>query len=149
MVEIRQSSRTFRETISPSERVMLTVCWSINYYCLKPGETIKAVKHFAGIQQIHEKLSEPQPALLNRHGVLLVHDNAQPHSSKMILKKIKYLLYEILPPYSPDLALTDFHVFKHLPHFSWDKINSIVRWMLKMHSVNLLSREIQIPLKKE
>ena len=43
---------------------------------LKRGEAIKAVKHFAGIQQMHEKLSEPQPALLNRHGVLLVHDSA-------------------------------------------------------------------------
>ena len=106
------------------------------------------MKHFAGTQQMHDKLTEPQPALLNRHGVLLVHDNARPHSSKMILKKIKYLLYEILPPYSPDLALTDFHVFKHLQHFSWNKVNSIVRCMLKMHSVNFLSQEIQIPLKK-
>ena len=149
MVEIRQSSGTFRETISLSERVMLTVCWSVNYYCLKPGETIKAEKYFAGNQQMHEKLSEPQPALLNRHGVLLVHDDARPHSSKMILKKIKYLLYEILPPYSPNLALTDFHVFKHLQHFSWKKINSIVRWMLKMHSMIFLSQKIQIPLKKE
>ena len=148
MVEIRQSSRTFRETSSPSGRVMLTVCWSVNSYCLKPGETIKVVKHFGGTQQMHEKLTEPQPALFNRHGVLLVHDNARPHSSKKILKKIKYL-YEIPPPYSPDIALTDFRLFKHLQHFLWDKINSILRWMLKMHSMNFLSQEIQIPLKKE
>ena len=86
MVEIRQSSRTFRETCSPSESVMLKVCWSVHYYCLKPGETFKAVKHFAGTQQMHEKLFEPQPALLNRHGVLLVHDNARTHSSKMTQK---------------------------------------------------------------
>ena len=148
MVEIRQSSRTFRETSSLSERVMLTVRWSVNCYPLKPGETIKTVKHFAGTQQMHDILTEPQPALLNRHGVLLVHDDARPHSSKMILKKIKYLLRQILIPYSPDIALTDFHVFKHLQHFSWKKINSIVRWMLKLHSVNFLSTEIQIPLKK-
>ena len=149
MVEIRQNSRTFRETSSPSERVMLTVRWSVNYYPLEPGETIKTVKDFAGTQQMHDKLTEPQPALFNRHGVLLVHDNARPHSSKKILKKIKYLLYEILPPYSPDVTLTDFHLFEHLQHFSWDKINSIIRYMLKMHSINFFCQEIQIPLKKE
>ena len=104
---------------------------SVNYSCLKSGETIKAEKHFAGTQQMQEKISEPQPELLNRHGVLLIHDNARPHSSKLILKKIKFLLYVILPAYSPDLALTDFHLFKHLQHSSRDKINSVVRWMLK------------------
>ena len=87
---------------------------------------MKAEKHFSGAQQMQEKLSEPQ-ALLYRHEILLIHDNARSHSSKLILKKIKFLLYVILPPYSPDLALTNFHLFKHLQHFLRDKINSIVR----------------------
>ena len=62
--EVRQSSRKFRETSTPSERVTVTVCWPVNYSCLKPGETIKAEKHFAGNQQIHEELSEPQPTVV-------------------------------------------------------------------------------------
>ena len=119
MVKTRQSSRKFRETSTSSERVTVTVCWPVNYSCLKPGETIKAKKHFAGNQQMHENFLNRNQPLLNRNAVLLIHDNARPHSSKMMLKKIKYSLYEILPhpPYSPDLARTDFHLFKHLQHF--------------------------------
>ena len=51
---------------------------SVNYSCLKSGETIKAEKHFAGTQQMQEKLSEAQPALLNRHGVLLINTRQCP-----------------------------------------------------------------------
>ena len=50
---------------------------------------------------------------------------------------------------SPDLAPTDFHLFRHLQLLLRDKINSIIRRMLKMHSMNFLSQEIQISLKKE
>ena len=151
MVEMRQSSRKFRETSTPSERVTVTVCWPVNYSCLKPGEQLRRRNILREINKCAKIFLNRNQPLLNRNAVLLVHNNARPHSSKMILKKIKYMLYEILPhpPYSPDLALTDFHLFKHLQHFSIVKINSIVRWMLKMHSMIFLSQKIQIPLRKE
>jgi histone-lysine N-methyltransferase SETMAR len=46
-------------------------------------------------------------------GVLLQHDNARPHTARSTVATIQDLSFECLPhpPYSPDLALSDFHVF--------------------------------------
>ena len=44
-------------------------------------------------------------------GVLLQHDNAQPHTACSTVATIQDLSFKCLPPYSPDLAPSDFHVF--------------------------------------
>ncbi|KAK6747273.1 hypothetical protein RB195_000466 [Necator americanus] len=63
------------------------------------------------------------PALINRKGVILLHDNARPHVSLITRQKLHELNYETLdhPPYSPDLSPTDFHFFKHLDIFLQEK----------------------------
>ena len=45
--------------------------------------------------------------------VLLLHDNAKPHTSRHTTAGIVKIGWEILPhpPYSPDLAPSDFHLF--------------------------------------
>ena len=59
---------------------------------------------------IHEKRPNRQ------HGVLLLHDNARPHIADMTKEAIQTHSWEVLlhPPYSPDLAPTDFHLFRSL-----------------------------------
>jgi histone-lysine N-methyltransferase SETMAR len=44
-------------------------------------------------------------------GVLLHHDNTRPHTAQTTQEKIQELQWELLehPPYSPDLAHSDFH----------------------------------------
>jgi histone-lysine N-methyltransferase SETMAR len=65
--------------------------------------------------EIHRKLAvqirRERPGLLRR-GVLL-HDNARPHS-----RELWRYNWEVLdhPPYSPDLARSDFHLFGPLKH---------------------------------
>jgi len=46
-------------------------------------------------------------------GVLLQHDNARPHTARSTVATIQDLSFECFPhpPYSPDLAPSDFHVF--------------------------------------
>jgi len=46
-------------------------------------------------------------------GVLLQHDNARPHTASTTVATITDLHFECLPhpPYSPDLAPSDFHMF--------------------------------------
>ena len=68
---------------------------------------------------MHEKLQHLQPALVNRKGPVLLHDNARPHVAQPALQKFNELGYEVLPhpPYSPDLLPTDYHFFKHLDNF--------------------------------
>jgi histone-lysine N-methyltransferase SETMAR len=65
---------------------------------------------------IHRKY----PGQLAR-GVLLHHDNAKPHTAQATQERIQELLWELLepPPYSPDLASSDFHLFGPLKKPPW------------------------------
>jgi len=51
--------------------------------------------------------------------VHLLHDNARPHIAKLVKEKLETFGWNIIPhpPYSPDIASTDFHLFRSLRHF--------------------------------
>ncbi|KAF2348823.1 hypothetical protein FHG87_020422 [Trinorchestia longiramus] len=68
---------------------------------------------------MHARLSQKRPALVNRRGLILLHDHTRPHVARMTVPKLTELGYETLPhpPYSPDLSPTDYHLFKHLSTF--------------------------------
>ena len=53
---------------------------------------------------------------LERSGILLHHDNAPSHSSRIVMDTVNKLGIELLPhpPYSPDLAICDFWLFPNL-----------------------------------
>ena len=50
------------------------------------------------------------------HGIILLHDNALPYTAKPVRDKLQRFGWETLqhPPYSPDLSLSDFHIFGEL-----------------------------------
>ncbi|KAF2356502.1 Transposase type 1 [Trinorchestia longiramus] len=102
---------------------MVTVWWSaigvIHYSFLGVNETINAKRYCNDLAVMHARLSEKRPALVNRRGPILLHDNARPHVARMTVQKLTELEYETLPqpPYSPDLSPTDYHLFKHLNTF--------------------------------
>ena len=105
------------------KKTMITIWWSvsgvIHVSVLKEGETIKADNYCSDLEIVHKKLCVTQPALINRRGVILLHDNAKPHVAKKTLQKMIDLNIECLkhPPYSPDLSPTDYHFFKHFDQF--------------------------------
>ena len=51
--------------------------------------------------------------------ILLLHDNARPHTARATFDVLETLKFEVLshPPYSPDLASSDFHFFPHLKSY--------------------------------
>uniref|UniRef100_A0A0K0F1G8 Histone-lysine N-methyltransferase SETMAR n=1 Tax=Strongyloides venezuelensis TaxID=75913 RepID=A0A0K0F1G8_STRVS len=55
---------------------------------------------------MHQKM----PALVDRKGSIFLHDNEEPRETLSH------------PAYSPNLALRDFHFFKHLDNFLTEKI---------------------------
>jgi transposase len=61
-----------------------------------------------------EAIQQKHPG--RRHGVILQHDNARPHTANMTKAAIQELDLEILPhpPYSPDLSPSDYHPFLSL-----------------------------------
>jgi histone-lysine N-methyltransferase SETMAR len=51
--------------------------------------------------------------------ILLLHDNARPHTACATIDALETLKFEVLshPPYSPDLEPSDFHFFPHLKRY--------------------------------
>ena len=88
-------------------------------------------------------------------GVLFLHDNAPAHRALATQNKLAYLGFQCLdhPPYSPDLAPSDYHLFPGLKkqlkggHFSSDaevvvaaktwldgQINEFFEWLVKFRT---------------
>jgi len=113
------------------KKLMVTVWWSgsgvIHYNFMEPGTSITAVAYCKQLDDMMRNLAIKQPRLVNRSAPILLHDNARPHSAQMTVAKLQELDLETLrhPPYSPDLAPTDYHFFQNLDNFlSGKKFNS-------------------------
>ena len=67
-----------------------------------------------------EKLKEKSSSLVNCKSVIFNHGNARPHSARIMCNKIEELGWEKLshPPYSPDIAPSDYYLFRSLQHFT-------------------------------
>ncbi|KOC64283.1 Histone-lysine N-methyltransferase SETMAR, partial [Habropoda laboriosa] len=77
-------------------------------------------KRLQRVERVQQQLKIKRPSLVNRKGVLYLHDNARPHVATATQKIISGLKWELIPhpPYSPDLAPTDFHLFRALQNNS-------------------------------
>jgi histone-lysine N-methyltransferase SETMAR len=86
------------------------------YELLGPNKTINSEVYCQQLDRVNECLKEKRPNLVNRKGVVFHQDNARPRVSKMTQQKIKEINWEILdhPPYSSDLAPSDYHLFRSL-----------------------------------
>jgi len=64
----------------------------------------------------YNKQLRKRPELINRRGVIFHHNNARPHTSLMTRQKLRELGWKVLmhPPYSPDIAPSDYHLFRSL-----------------------------------
>jgi histone-lysine N-methyltransferase SETMAR len=105
------------------EKVMLCVWWNcqgiIHFELVPSGRTITANLYCQQLGRMYEKLAELHPGYLNRGGVHLLHDNAKPHTAKKTKNKIEALKgIELLPhpAYSPDLAPSDYYLFRSMAH---------------------------------
>lgn len=104
-------------------KILVTVWWTargiVHVDYLPRGQTITSDIYCAQITTVHQKLLENQASLVNRKGVLLLHDNARPHVAIKTREKLKEVGWEILPhpPYSPDISPTDYHLFLALSNF--------------------------------
>jgi histone-lysine N-methyltransferase SETMAR len=96
--------------------VLCLVGYGRDYYeLLGPNKIINSEDYCQKLDRVNECLKEKRPHLVNRK-VVFHQDNARPHVSKMTHQKIEELNWEIFdhPPYSPDLAPSDYHLFRSL-----------------------------------
>ena len=87
----------------------------VHYELLTTGQAITGDLYSQQLERVQQALRLKEPALVNRKGVLFLHDNARPHVARVVRDTIQ-LGWETLchPPYSPDLAPTDYHLFYSL-----------------------------------
>ena len=123
MIGLNRSSRSLPKAKLASKkgngRCLVACCLSDPLQLSEPSETITSEKYAQQIDEMHPKLEHLQPALGNRKGPVLFHDNTQPRVTQLMLQKLNELGYEVLfhLPHSPNLLPTDYHIFKHLDSF--------------------------------
>jgi histone-lysine N-methyltransferase SETMAR len=128
--ETKKASNEWHHTSSPkmkkfrsrpsAGKVMLTLLWDeqgvILEHYMPTGNTVTSVTYAVSLKNhLRPAIKSKQRGLLSA-GALLQHDNAQPHTARSTVAIIQDLFFECLPhpPYSPDLATSDFHVFGQL-----------------------------------
>ena len=99
---------------------MLCIWWDwkgvLYFELLLENQTINSNKYCCQLDQLKAALDEKCPELVNRKCIIFHQDNARPHVSLMTRQKLLQLGWEVLihPPCSPDIAASDFHLFRSL-----------------------------------
>ncbi|KAG5305782.1 MOS1T transposase, partial [Pseudoatta argentina] len=71
------------------------------------------------LMRLSRALKEKRPLYAQKHDkVILLHNNARPHVAKPVKTYLETLKWEVLPHplYSPDIAPSDFHLFRSMAH---------------------------------
>lgn len=107
------------KTQQSAGKVMASVFWDahgiifIDY--LEKGKTINSDYYIAMLERLKTEIAEKRPHLKKKK-VLFHQDNAPCHKSMKTMAKLYELGFELLPhpPYSPDLAPSDYFLFADL-----------------------------------
>lgn len=120
------------------KKVMLCVWWSIHgiihFELLNSGQTVDSVLYCEQLDRVNRALVVKGFDLRN---IRFLHDNAKPHVSMMTQGKLEELGWEVLPhaPYSPDLAPSDYHLFRSMQHSlrgkKFKNNNEIQKWLIE------------------
>lgn len=106
------------------KKQMLCVWWSmrgiVHWELLEPGTSVNAKKYRQQLKSVETALKALRALGRENRKTVFLHDNAPPHRAKKTCRLIKEKLrWELLeqPPYSPDLAPSDYHLFRSLKNF--------------------------------
>lgn len=108
-----------------AKKILLSVWWDIYgvvyWEILPPNTTINAEVYCTQLENLKATLLTQRP---EHEKIYFLHDNARPHIAKSVRKKLLLFGWELLPhpPYSPDLAPTDYHLFRSLSNHLREKI---------------------------
>jgi len=90
------------------------------------------------LHKLRRSIQNKQRGLLSK-GVILLHDNARPHTTARTNALIKLFNWEVFdhPPYIPDLAPSDYHLFSKMKvrlatqrfHTNKDIMDGVKTWL--------------------
>ena len=110
------------KSLPMQRKIMLTAFWDeegiVHLDFLPDNETINADYYCRVLEDVHHHLRHRRRGKKSR-GILLHQDNVRPHTVRRTKEKIDQLHWELLPhpPYSPDLAPSDYALFPHMKKF--------------------------------
>jgi histone-lysine N-methyltransferase SETMAR len=114
------------------KKVMLSVWWDVRgviYHEFLPTNcNVTAALYCAQLRSLASEIAKKRPQM---DKVYFLHDNARPHTAKSTRMELISLGWELLPhpAYSPDLAPSDYHLFRslqnHLNEKSFDDLNEL------------------------
>lgn len=151
--ESKQASMSWKHPWSPplkkfkvtqsAGKIMATVFWDhlgvLLVEFLPKGHNINAEMYCTTLKRLKHEIRRKRPDR-NADDIHLLHDNARPHVSHMVSDQIASWGWQVLkhPPYSPDLAPSDYHLFGPLKrgltgqHFNNDdEVKAAVRQWLR------------------
>ncbi|UYV64643.1 hypothetical protein LAZ67_3001454 [Cordylochernes scorpioides] len=108
----------FKQTLSAG-KLMATVFWDRKGLLLcdfmRLGTTIISDRYCKTLKQLRRAIQNKRRGMLTK-GVRFHHDNARPHTARQTTALIEEFEWELVshPPYSPDVAPSDFHFFPEL-----------------------------------
>jgi len=110
--------KKFKQTLS-NRKMMATVFWDRKGILLTefmaPGTTITSEVYCETLHKLRRSIQNKRRGMLSK-GVVLLHDNARPHTAARTNALIKLFNWQIFdhPPYSADLAPSDYHLFSKM-----------------------------------
>ncbi|GFX27995.1 histone-lysine N-methyltransferase SETMAR [Trichonephila clavipes] len=110
-----------------ARKVLLCIWWNLKgiiYYELLPyGQTLNSDLYCQQLGHLKLVIDQKWSDLANRRGVVIHLDNGRPHTSVVTHQKLWELGWKVLmnPPYSPDMAPSDYYLFLALQNFLSDK----------------------------
>ena len=114
-----------------AQKVMATIFWDSNGVILidflEGQKTITAIYYKSVLEKLKTAIAAKRPGKLHR-GVMFHHDNAPAHSSRLTRETLREFRWSVLPhpPYSPDLAPSDYFLFPKLKeHLKGTRFQSI------------------------
>ncbi|GFX79710.1 mariner Mos1 transposase [Trichonephila clavipes] len=92
---------------------------SSNLDLLPDITTINSEVHCHQLDKLNDALQQKRSELINRKGVVFHQDNARPHTNLVTHQKLLQLEWITMPQplYSPDLAPSDYYLFRSLQNF--------------------------------
>ena len=115
------------------------------------GQTINAQVYCDTLQRLRRAIQNKRQGLLSS-GVVLLHNNARLHMAWQTTALLQQFRWDTMdhPPYSPDLAPSDYHLFLHMKRFLSGKqfhsdaeVKTTVRSWLQQQAVDFFDTGIQ------
>ncbi|GFY08396.1 histone-lysine N-methyltransferase SETMAR [Trichonephila clavipes] len=114
---------------------------------LPDNATINSEVYCHQLDKLNEALQQKRSELINRKGVVFHQDNARPPTSLVTRQKLLQLEWDTMPhpPYSPDLAPSDYHLFRSLQNFLDDVLKELRANIIDYYCAPTLERNYCSP----